>query len=472
IVEQAKAAAAQVDGTIVDDPALLDEVTNLVEQPTAVLGSFAEDYLELPGPVLMTVMRKHQRYFAVVDEEGDLLNAFVTIRNGGKQHLDTVAAGNEHVVRARFADARFFFNEDISQPLEAYLDSLDTLTFQEQLGSYREKAARVEGLTARIGAALGFNDETLDIAIRAAHLAKADLTTQMVVEMTSLQGIMGREYALRSGERPPVADAIADHYKPTSAYDTLPQTEAGIAIALADRIDSLVGLFDVGMQPTGTSDPYGLRRAALGIVQLLLGHALTLDLSNLAGWAAQGYTQELGSTFISEEHTTAAVDFIVDRLRGVLREDFPHDVVEAVVAEQGHNPYRAQVNAEQLHGWTTRDEWTDTLDQFARCVRITRNVDEDYTVDPGGMPEVVEKELLVGIEQLENKLGRDSDVDTFLTAFQPLIPAVQAFFAPQDEGGVLVMADAPDVRANRLGLLQRIVRAADGVADFSYMEGF
>ncbi len=303
IKKQVDALAKQAGGSVTDDPGLLDEVTNLVEQPTALLGSFAEEDLELPDVVLISVMKKHQRYFAVVNKKGSLLPHFIAVRNGDDQHLDSVITGNEHVIRARFADARFFYNEDIQKPLEAYLPGLQLLTFQEDIGSYYDKAARLEGLTARLGGLLGIEDESgdMDLAIRAARLAKADLVTSLVVEMTSLQGTMGRIYALRSGEQQIVADAIGEHYQPRTAGDSLPQTPAGIAVALADRFDSLVGLFSVGLQPTGSADPYGLRRAALGVVQILVGHGIDLDLREVIEWAAWGYTRALGENFISDE---------------------------------------------------------------------------------------------------------------------------------------------------------------------------
>jgi glycyl-tRNA synthetase len=480
ITEQIAALAAQAGGQVKDDPDLLDEVTNLVEQPTALMGRFGKDeaedaeFLKLPGPVLTTVMRKHQRYFAVEDKSGNLLPCFIAVRNGDDEYLDNVVEGNEHVIRARFADARFFYQEDVERPLSAYLDGLKGLTFQEDLGSYYEKAARLEGLAGRIGGLLGITDDdgALDLTIRAARLAKADLMTKMVVEMTSLQGIMGREYALLAGENPLVAEAIAEHYLPRSAGGALPQSPAGIAIALADRLDSLVGLFAVGMAPTGSADPFGLRRAALGVVQILLGHGIDIDLRQAVEWAAQGYTRELGAKFITEEAKAAALEFIAGRLRVVLRESYRHDVVEAVLAEQGHNPYQAARYAGQLAQWVERGDWAEILDAYARCARITRGQAKTFPIKPDRLQEVVEKELHVGYEQALQALGDRPDVDTFLAEFDRLVAPITAFFAPEVEGGVLVMAEDKALRKNRLALLQAIVALADGVADFSQMEGF
>ncbi len=470
---QIDALATQAGGKVMGDPDLLDEVTNLVEQPTALLGTFANEYLELPDVVLTTVMKKHQRYFAVVDKKGRLLPAFIAVRNGDAEHLETVVTGNEHVIRARFADARFFFNEDLKRPLADYLADLKTLTFQEDIGSYYDKAARLEGLTARLGAALGIEQDTeLEHAIRAARLAKADLATQLVVEMTSLQGVMGREYALRSGEPQAVAEAIAEHYRPRYAGDALPETPAGIAVALADRLDSLVGLFSVGMQPTGSADPYGLRRAAQGIVQILLGHGINLDLREALRWAAMDYTGELGRKVIPDETLDAVLDFIAGRLRVVLRETFRHDVVEAVIGAQAHAPTQAYRFAGQLTAWTAREDWPPILDAYARCARITRGQAQSFTLKPKALAEPVEKALYKAYQAAAAAVGDGVDVDTFLAAFEPLVPAISAFFAPAEEGGVLVMHPEQAVRENRLALLQRIVALAEGIVDLSQLEGF
>ncbi|MBN1873241.1 MAG: glycine--tRNA ligase subunit beta, partial [Anaerolineae bacterium] len=264
ILRQAQGVAAEVGGTIPDDPALLEEVANLVETPTALLGSFEKRYLTLPQDVLIAVMKKHQRYFPVLDGRGRIMPYFVTIRNGGSEHLDLVTQGNADVIRARYADAAYFYNQDSRRPLETYREKLATLTFQAELGSMLDKSLRLDVFAPWVGVKLGLPALELDVLKRAAYLCKADLATSMVVEMTSLQGIMGREYAKRSGESEAVAQAIFEHYLPRSAGDRLPQSPAGVALALADRLDSIAGLFAVGLAPTGSADPYGLRRAALG----------------------------------------------------------------------------------------------------------------------------------------------------------------------------------------------------------------
>ncbi len=470
ILKQVVAAAASVGGTIMDDEGLLAEVTNLVEQPTAVVGTFEKDFLDLPVPVLTKVMRKHQRYFAVVDGKGGLMPYFVTVRNGGEEHKDIVAEGNASVIRARFADARFFINEDTKQSLESFLPDLKTLTFQEELGSYYEKAGRVEALTAKLCDALGLNDDDTRTALRAAHLAKADLVTQMVVEMTSLQGLIGKEYALKSGESKAVAQAIADHYLPRTTSDNLPSSKPAVAIALADRLDSLVGLFAVGMAPTGSADPFALRRAALGVVQITIGYQIDADLGEMLRWAAEGMPEAQRERAFSA--LPDVMEFIAGRLSVVLRETYPHDVVQAVLKAQQANPYRATIFAGQLAGWVKHERWSGLLDAYARCARITRSQEQVFSVSPAHFVEPIEKALYTALEAAEKAVGVGADVDRFLKAFEGLVAPISTFFDRPEAGGVLVMHEDAQVRGNRLGLLQRIVALAASVADLSEMEGF
>jgi glycyl-tRNA synthetase len=467
IEKQIKALAKKAGGKLREDGDLLAEVTNLVEQPTALLGNFEKEYLQLPEPVLITVMKKHQRYFAVEDKKGKLLPVFIAVRNGDDKNLESVIDGNEHVIRARFADARFFYQQDTQKKLADFLPALKTLTFQEALGSYYEKTSRLEGLAARLGSTLGLNDDELDITIRAARLCKADLATHMVVELTSLQGIMGREYALLSGENPAAAQAITEHYQPRSAGDDLPTSGAGIALALADRLDSLAGLLAVGLAPTGSADPYGLRRAAQGVVQILLGHQISLDLREAIGWAAAGQPVEVGA-----DQQAGTLEFIAGRLRGVLRETYRHDVVEAVLGVAAHDPTRASLHAEQLARHIAREDWPLILDAFARCVRITRDQKQAYTLQPKALKVTVETTLHEAYQKAAKAMGDHPNVDAFMAAFEPLVAPITAFFAPAAEGGVMVMDQDQAVRENRLALLQHITTLAAGVADFSQLEGF
>ena len=463
IRQQVDKRAAEVGGRIPDDPSLLDEVTNLVEYPTALLGAFEPDYLELPKEVLVTVMKKHQRYFSVVKEDGELRPYFIAVRNGDDEHLDIVRHGNEEVLRARFADADFFYQADTKKTLEEFLPRLDTLTFQEQLGSVLDKTRRLEQLVPRLSAVLGLSEAEAATAIRAAHLCKADLATQMVVELTSLQGAMGREYALRSGEDPAVAQAIFEHYLPRFAGDRLPETLPGIAVGLADRLDSLVGLFSVGLKPTGSADPYGLRRAALGIVQVLARAGISFDLREGLGEAAA-----LLPVAIDEGAQAETLAFIVQRLRvWLLEQSLRYDLVDAVLAERGHDPYLAHQTVQAFVPWVLSDDWMELLNAYARCVRIVRSFETEFELRPDRFVESSTRRLYQAYVACQEQVGSQSSIDQLFTAFQPMIEPITAFF-----DDVLVMAEDETLRENRLALLQHIAALTEGIVDLTRVEGF
>lgn len=462
ISAQVEALAAEVEGTVPSDPGLLEEVTHLVEAPTALRGEFDRSFLELPRAVLISVMKEHQRYFPV-EKDGDLLPYFITVRNGNDEHLETVAQGNEHVIRARFADAKYFIDRDVQQPLEAYLPQLDTLTFESQLGSVLEKVTRLQALVPRLAERLRLNDSETASAVRAAYLSKADLATQMVVEMTSLQGEIGREYALRTGEPAAVADAILEHYLPRFADDRLPSSKPGIVVGLADRLDNLIGLFAAGHKPTGGRDPFGLRRAAIGLVQILTGHGLSIDLV-----AALDEAAALVPIDVSADIRDECLQFISDRQKSLLlSEGFPHDAVEAVLREQGHNPASAVKGVEELVARRKQEDWDELLQAFARCARITRQEDKLHKVDVKKFEFEIERELFEAVEELNKVDGAERTVGSLLAEVQSLTPLITTYF---DE--VLVMADDKGLRKTRLGTVQRIVKLADGILDFSRLEGF
>jgi len=463
IVEQVKQAAGLVKGQAIIEPALLAEVANLVEMPTAVMGGFPEKYLSLPRDVLISVMKKHQRYFPVQSVGADgyppLLPYFIAIRNGDDLHLDLVRQGNEHVLNARFADADFFVREDVKHPLEEYRPQLGTLIFQTKLGSMLDKSDRMLKLSAKLCALLNIKDVTqLKHLARAVYLSKADLTTQMVTEITSLQGIIGREYALRSGEDPEVAEAIGEQYLP------VPGSLNSVVLALTDRIDSLVGLFAAGLAPSGAKDPFGLRRAAIGTVQPLIEHNLDFDLRAAVAASASLQPIEAGKD-VQEQ----VLDFIDGRLSVLLKESYKYDVVDAVLAVRSDNPAGAARAVKQLQAWVEREDWEAILPGYARCVRIIRAAETEdrglKTVDPAKLVETSERELY---EEIQSSVsGQPSTVDEFLNIVVKLIPAINKFF---DE--VLVMAEDGAVRKNRLALVGQIAGLADGIADLSKLEGF
>jgi glycyl-tRNA synthetase len=447
--------AAKKGGVVRDDPVLLEEVTNLVERPTPFVGSFEERFLALPAEILVAVMKKHQRYFPVYSPDGKLLPYFIAVRNGDEQHLDMVRDGNEHVIRARFADAEFFYSRDTTHQLADFLPRLGTLTFQAKLGSMLDKVRRLERLTPAVGKMLGLNSEELAATGRAASLSKADLGSKMVVEMTSLQGIMGGIYGRLKGEPEAVAQAIAGQYEAVS------KSRPGMALALADRLDSLVGLFAAGLAPKGSNDPFALRRAAIQIIENLVGNRVSFDLREALKTAA-----DLLPVASDENTIRAVLEFITGRLEVFLHDQgYRTSIVRAVLAEQAHNPYAASEAAAALAEATQTAGWETVLDAYARCVRITRSLEESYTLRPDEFALPAEQELLAAYQAAAAQV--DGSAPGFVAALRHLEPAITRFF-----NEVLVMDEDAAVRQNRLALLQHIANLARGVADLSQLEGF
>ena len=459
--------AVKAGGEVAPDSSLLSEVTHLVEAPTALLGEFDKAYLELPREVLVSVMKKHQRYFPV-EKMGKLLPYFITIANKPSQEneytdLPLITQGNTDVILARFADAEYFVRADRGKKLEEYLPALDSLTFQVDLGSMGDKTKRIRALVDKIAPLIELSPEDLATARRAAELCKADLATQMVVEMTSLQGVMGYYYALNSGEKEPVAEAIREHYLPASAGDSGPKTQAGLLVGLADKLDSLAGLFAAGLAPTGNKDPFAQRRAALGLVNNLISWDIDLDLNTAVDYAINELPIKADSPT-----RTACLEFISDRLHNFLRDEgFNHDVVDAVVTAQGHNPAGAFRAVKLLSSWVKKEDWELTLDSFARCVRITRDLPETFSVNKKIFREDEEEALFKALEKASAVNKETGDLHAFFKVFTPLIPHITKFFE-----NVLVMDEDQAVRENRLGILQGITRLGDGVLDFTRLEGF
>jgi len=476
ILEQVERLAKEAGGRTTAETELLAEVANLVEAPTALCGRFEPQYLGLPREVLISVMKKHQRYFPVFKKGSDeLLPYFITVANKPSsgdhpfQAGELIVEGNEHVIRARFADANFFVREDRKHKLEDFLTRLGTLTFQTKLGSMLDKSQRIAALSEVLGRLLKLQPDDVATATRAAQLCKADLATHMVIDMTSLQGTLGRYYALESGESEAVALAIYEHYLPRFAGDILPQSKPGLVVGLADRLDTLSGLFAAGLIPSGARDPFALRRAALGLVQALIAQRVDLELGKAMAAAAEQLPISA-----SAESQAACLDFIVERLRNLMLEaGSRYDIVDGVLAAQGSNPAQCAVAINELTGWVARPDWHTILPAYARCVRIVRSAPaqpgtQAYQVLPGS--ELAELELFEVLRTAEAKLAAaqvSGSPDAMLKAFTPMIPAVNRFF---DE--VLVMAENAQVRQNRLALVGRIAALATGVADFSRLEGF
>ena len=464
IVDQVTALADEVGGLIPEDEGLLEEVTDLVEAPFALRGTFDEAHLALPPEVLVTVMRKHQRYFPLVDpKSGELLPYFITVSNGKPSNEETVRRGNEGVIRARYADATFFYKSDTEHKLEDFLPKLHTLTFQEDLGSVLDKVGRIEKLLGVLVPDLGLSSDDADTAARAARLSKADLATSMVVEMTSLQGTIGRYYALDVGETEAVASAIEDHYRPSKPGDKVPETAAGFAISVADRLDSLAGLFCAGIRPRSTADPYGLRRDAIGLLTSLTQKQQTFSLR-------RGLSQAAAILPIKadEEKIEDAYDFILRRLEVQLRDEgFRTDVVSAAIEGGSDDPAAIRTTVEGLNAAVTSEGWEVVFNAYSRCKRIVRELGPlDLTASDD--TEESTTSLLSAYETAKKEIDEaDGSIASILKALTDLQPSIDTFF-----DDILVMAEDVKLKNARLSLLQHIANLPSGTADLTRLEGF
>ncbi|MBW4550242.1 MAG: glycine--tRNA ligase subunit beta [Aphanocapsa sp. GSE-SYN-MK-11-07L] len=482
IQQQVTAAATQLGGTANIPAALLKEVTQLVEWPTAVVGKFEPEFLQLPPEVAMTVMISHQRYFPVLETEQKLLPAFIAIANGDPAKSDLIAQGNERVIRARLTDGQFFHQADRSLPLADYSDRLEKVTFQEALGSVAAKVKRIMVNAGLIADQLGLAQPQKQLVLRAAQLCKADLVTQMVGEFPELQGIMGRDYALASGEPAEVATAIAEHYWPKGAGDRLPQTLSGQIVGLADRLDTLISIFSLGMLPTGSSDPFALRRAANAVVNITWSAKLPLNLGQLLEQMMAAFTTDF-------PQTPAALpgqlqDFFLQRLRSLLQEEqaIDYDLVNAVLGE--NDPEYAERALADLLDVGDRARYLQQLRQDGileqiyetvnRATRLARQGDLATSVlDPAEAikPDLLQQKseqafyqaLLKLLPQTQAAL-KQRDYDQLVKALGAIAPTVSEFFDGADS--VLVMVDDLELRQNRLNLLALLRNHARVLADF------
>ena len=442
------------------DAELLDTVTYLVENPLPIVGSFSESHLALPTEVLITAMKKHQRYFPMWKNDTELSAAFITISNGTDGNFDGVRHGNERVLRARLNDAEFFYREDQKVSLADKVARLDAVVFHAKLGSLLEKAQRLKALVRFIGEELQVAETMCCHAERAAWLCKADLITQLVIEFPTLQGVMGQYYARNSGEAEPVATAIAEHYQPLGAETPTPETEVGALLAIADKLDTIVGYFGIEERPTGSQDAYSLRRHALGTLRILQDRQLPLSLDAVIKKALSLYTVDLAA-----DTETSVLSFIKERLlgrRGILQtHGYAPDVAEAVLAVGEIEVPHIFERAEAVANFRLTANFEAVYNALNRVLRILPEnpptaVDETLLIDDA------EKNLYASVIAEEPNFEGSSDSSQLLTDLAGLQPAIDGFF-----DDVLVMAKEPEVRANRLALLNRIAQSIYAVADLT-----
>lgn len=470
MVEQQLALIAEGESARVVDGALLEETTFLVEWPTAACGEFGAEYLRLPRPVLIEEMQHVQAYFPLENEVGELLPKFIAVRDGGGEHLDTVLAGWESVLRAKLIDASYFYEQDLKRPLAERVDDLRGVVFQERLGSVFDKAERVRAVAAAAAEQAGLSAEERGRLDRAALLCKADLTTQVVLELAGLQGAMGREYALASGEPAEVADAIGEHYRPRSADDAVPESKLGRLLAVSDKLDTLAALFAAGVVPSGSADPHGLRREAYGVVDILLAagedpkpeRRFALSLSGLLVNAVEGLRGQVDLDRPSEEVGAEVMDFIRERLSVHLREQgIRYDLVEAALAVGIGDISQSAKRAEALSMLRPHPEFLPTVIATTRPLNISRDV-EGREVDTDLFREPAERELWEAYLTVAGQSDRASLTELFELIGENLREPIDRYF-----DDVLVMAEEEKLRRNRLAVCWHLSQLFRRIADFS-----
>lgn len=466
VEKQISEAAQKSGGSILADPELVDIVTNLVEYPIASAGSFESEFLEVPREVLITAMREHQKYFAVIDARGDLLPKFIPVNNTRTRDMALVAKGHERVLRARLSDAKFFYKADIQIPAEERVAKLKGVLFQAKLGSMYAKTQRIGGLAKFLVAATGGDAKFETDLASAARQCKSDLVSQVVVEFPKLQGVMGRVYAAAAGENKNVSAAIEEHYRPTYSGGALPETVTGSLLSIADKIDSICGCFSVGLVPTGAADPYALRRQAIGIVQIMLANGFSFALRSLIEFGIEQFKDKVEGDVA--DIAGQIYVFLQRRIAGLLvDEGFSKDVVAAVTSvsvDHVPNVWKRVQSLEKLKGATDFEALAAAFKRVANIMKKSGQEAGD-TVDPGLFEDPAEKNLFNVVGEVKKQVGdclEDGRFDTALVKIASLRGPVDAFF---DE--VLVMAEDQTIRRNRLALLGTIAALFGLFADFT-----
>ena len=467
MVERLVDAARQLGGDLIEDEFLVEENSSLVEEPHVVVGSFDEAFLELPERVILAVAKGHQRYFGVRDAGGKLMPRYLAVVNTALD-ADNVRRGNDRVMRARLADAKFFYDEDRRTPLADRREALDGVVFQKRLGSVGDKVRRIERLVGILGSKLDLPASTIQTAEQGAALCKCDLVTLMVGELPELQGEMGRAYALVQGVPAAVADVISGHYQPRGADDPTAPGDAGALVALADRLDTLAGCFAIGLMPTGAADPLALRRAAIGLLRTLLDRGWDVDLSSAARAAHEGFEGvklDLDAAATAERLS----GFFRDRLRGLLSDQLPADAVDACLAAGADRPYDVVLRARAL-GAIDSEVRALVGEVFKRAANIARDAPSGDPLRPGEVQAEVhpsEQALFEALETLEKELAASEEQQDYAVALGRIAafaPVLGRFF-----DDVFVMVDDTALRENRLRLMRRIHQRCSSLADFNLL---
>lgn len=470
IVDQANALAAEKNWQLALDEELLEEVTNLVEYPTAFVGSFDEKYLSVPDEVLVTSMKEHQRYFEVRNDQGLLMPHFIAVRNGDNVHLENVIKGNEKVLIARLEDAEFFYNEDKKLTIEACVEKLKNVTFHEKIGSIYEKMQRVALIAQIIGRKVGLSEDELEDLKRASEIYKFDLVTNMVGEFPELQGIMGEKYALLQGEKPAVATAIREHYLPTSSEGELPETAIGAVLALADKLDSVFSFFSVGMIPTGSNDPYALRRQTYGVIRIIEDKGWTFPLVQLQTEVDEAVNQDVEKYgVLLNEGQAEVVEFVKARLRQLLMtKNVRHDIIDAVVSAEQADLSKLFASANILKSCFEDQDFKPSMEALTRVINLAKKGQEllgdtEEGIDPSLFENKAEKELYQAVNDLSEAFATRTIAENY-EALVNLRPLIDAYF-----NETMVMVEDEKVKQNRLKQLMQIAKMALSIASLDLL---
>ncbi|WP_144460182.1 glycine--tRNA ligase subunit beta [Siminovitchia fortis] len=439
---------------------LLEEVTNLVEYPAAFYGKFDEKFLALPEEVLITSMKTHQRYFPVKDSKGNLLPYFVSVRNGDKSHIDTVAKGNEKVLRARLADAEFFFEEDQKLEIQDALKKLESIIYHEKIGTLAQKVNRVQKITQQLSSLLGLSEDEKQLADRAAEICKFDLVTNMVDEFPELQGVMGEKYALQKGENEEVAKAVNEHYKPRHAQDGIPESLTGAIVGVADKMDTIVTAFAVGLIPTGSHDPYALRRNATGVVNILKGMNWNISLEELLHCVIEITKEDVNIE--TAELTESLIQFFKLRIKHLLQEEnIRYDIIEAVMGGELNGIPDIIGRAGTLDEHKDEGDFKETIESLARVMNIARKAEDDCEVNAALLENKEEKQLYQEYQKVLNIFKSENNPEGRFTALKNLSPVISAYF-----DHTMVMAEDGKIRKNRLAQMKKL---SDLIGSFAMM---
>ena len=463
IVNQIEEIAEKNKWVINLDPDLLEEVTNLVEYPTAFVGDFEERFLSVPEEVLVTSMKEHQRYFEVRNQAGMLLPHFISVRNGNSVKLDNVIKGNQKVLAARLEDGEFFFEEDKKLSIEDCVEKLKNVTFHEKIGSMYKKMQRVGLISQVIGKRVGLSEEELTDLKRASEIYKFDLVTNMVNEFPELQGIMGEKYALLKGENPAVATAIREHYMPISSEGELPKTAIGAVLAIADKIDSVLGFFAVGMIPSGSNDPYALRRQTYGIVRIVEAQGWTFPFTDMQGAIVDAVNEDVldyGIHFNRDQKEF--IEFFKGRIRQRLQiYNVRHDIIDAVLDSHQDDLVQVFKTAQIFDEHLTDEHFKEAMEALTRVINLTKKMEPDvitYKVDPKLFENETEEELYVAVKEAEDQFANQSMAENYQTLTN-LRPVIERYF-----NETMIMVADEKVRDNRLNQLAIITRMTNALA--------